>query len=157
MSLWGLHYYCYCKVCLDFSSPDRAAHTDTGTDLPCRDQPSKFHCQEEIIGVRGKQKLSGVGEKHTLDLRSVLQICFCTRVHFGKLIKSAGNNKLSPECRDLFVINTYIPQTRSFYFKDIIVASNFGVTRMGGLPWLGPSLFRCSKQRSCIAAVPQRS
>lgn len=42
------------------------------------------------------------------------------------------------------MINYYIAQSRGFYFKNILVASNFGVTPMGGLSQLGLFLVRCS-------------
>ena len=42
------------------------------------------------------------------------------------------------------MINYYIAQSRGFYFQNILVASNFGVTPMGGLSRLGLFLVRCS-------------
>jgi len=56
------------------------------------------------------------------------------------------------------MINYYIAQSRGFCFKNMLVASNFRVTPMGGLSWLGLFPARCSTnmgQKDNCSCVPE--
>lgn len=68
---------------------------------------------------------------HAGPLRQALKISFAT-VEF------------LPSVMIFLMINYYLAQSRGFYFKNILIAGDFGVTPMGGLSRLGLFLVRCS-------------